>query len=341
MSRLEELVATPGAVIVTAEMPLFDTGGFDAVQEHLDRLTPWVDAINATDNAAAHAHASNVAMAVAMARLGAEPIMQVVCRDKNRLALQSDIVGASMFGVENICCLTGDDVTAGDEPQARRVFDLDGPQLVRLAKTLAAGTYLSGRRLDPAPHLFVGAVENPGAPPFAYRAERTLKKVQAGARFFQLQICFHPDRLAAFMAEVVRLGVAAQAAFLPTVCLVKGARALRFMHEHVPGIDVPPQTIRRVETAPDPREEAYQVVLDQARHALAQPGVRGIHITDFRHDDSVGRLVADLGLAGRQPPAGMTTDTTDTTDTTGSPAGASGPGGPDEEWHAHGSAFAV
>jgi methylenetetrahydrofolate reductase (NADPH) len=299
MSTLGELCATPGATIVTAEMPLFDTGGFDAVQAHLDRLTPWVDAINATDNAAAHAHCSNVAMAVAMARLGAEPIMQVVCRDKNRLALQSDIVGASMFGVENICCLTGDDVTAGDEPQARRVFDLDGPQLVRLATTLAHGTYLSGRRLDPPPTLFIGAVENPGAPPFAYRAERTVKKLQAGARFFQLQICFHPDRLEAFMREVVRLGVSEQAAFLPTVCLVRGARALRFMHEHVPGIDVPADTIRRVESASDQREEAYQVVLEQARHALAQPGVRGIHITDFRHDDSVGRIVTDLGLVDR------------------------------------------
>jgi methylenetetrahydrofolate reductase (NADPH) len=323
VSRFEELVGTPGAMIVTAEMPLFDTGGFDAVQSHLDRLLPWVDAINATDNAAAHAHCSNVAMAVAMARLGAEPIMQVVCRDKNRLALQSDIVGASMFGVENICCLTGDDVTAGDEPGARRVFDLDGPQLVRLAVTLASGTYLSGRRLDPAPHLFVGAVENPAAPPVAYRAERTVKKLQAGARFFQLQICFHPDRLEAFMAEVVRLGVAARAAFLPTVCLVRGARALRFMHEHVPGIDVPAETIARVETAADPSEEAYQVVLEQARHALAQPGVRGIHITDFRHDDSVARIVTDLGLASRrQQPSSQSSD-------------------PDEESNAHGSAFAV
>ena len=334
VSRLEALVADPTARIVTAEMPLFDTGGFDAVQEHLDRLTPWVDAINATDNAAAHAHASNVAMAVAMARLGAEPILQVVCRDKNRLALQSDIVGASMFGVENICCLTGDDVTAGDEPQARRVFDLDGPQLVRLAGTLAAGSYLSGRKLDPAPHLFIGAVENPGAPPFAYRAERTVKKLTAGARFFQLQICFHPDRLAAFMAEAVRLGMAEQAAFLPTVCLVKGARALRFMHAHVPGIDVPADTIRRVQTATDPAEEAYQVVLDQARHALAQPGVRGIHITDFRHDDSVGRLVGDLGLADRRA-AGAPTEA-DRTASDGKPDGK-----PDEERHAHGSAFAL
>jgi methylenetetrahydrofolate reductase (NADPH) len=299
MSRFEELAAQPGSTIVTAEMPIIDSGGFEAVQRHLDRLMPLVDAINATDNAAAHAHASNVAMAVAMARLGAEPVLQVVCRDKNRLALEADIVGASMFGVENICCLTGDDVTAGDEPEARRVFDLDGPQLVRLATTLAGGSYLSGRPLNPAPHLFVGAVENAGAPPFAYRAARAAKKVRAGARFFQLQICFHPDRLADFMAECVRLGLTTQAVFLPTVCLVRGARALRFMNQHVPGIDVPQDTVRRVESAADPREEAYQVVLEQARHALSVPGVRGLHITDFRHDDSVGRLVSDLGLDHR------------------------------------------
>lgn len=300
MSQFEELVGTTGAVIVTAEMPLIDTGGFPAVQRHLDQLTPWVDAINITDNTAAHAHASNVAMAVAVAKLGAEPIMQVCCRDKNRLALQADIIGASMFGVENICCLTGDDVTAGDEREARRVFDLDGPQLVGLATTLAAGTYLSGRKLDPPPHLFVGAVENPGAPPYRYRAERTIKKLQAGARFFQLQICYHPDRLEAFMGEVVRLNVASAAAFLPTVCLIQGARALHFMNDHVPGIAVPDDVIRQVASAPDQKEAAYQLVLEQARHALSLPGVRGLHIADFRHDDSVGRLVSDLGLADRR-----------------------------------------
>lgn len=334
MSRLEMLARSPGARIVTAEMPMIDTGGFAAVQRHLDNLDPWVDAINATDNTAAHAHASNVAMAVAMTRLGSEAIMQVVCRDKNRLALEADIVGASMFGVENICCLTGDDVTAGDEPQARRVFDLDGPQLVQLATTLASGTYLSGRRLEPAPHLFVGAVENPGAPPLEYRAQRTVKKLKAGARFFQLQICYHPDRLEAFMAQVVQLGVADAAAFLPTVCLIRGPRAMRFMRDHVPGIDVPEECIRAVESASDQSEAAYQLVLDQARHALTLPGVRGIHIADFRHDDSVGRLVTDLGIVpDKSDPPGP-----------GRPEPAATPDParkPDKEPHAHGPALAV
>ena len=129
--------------------------------------------------------------------------MQLVCRDRNRLALQADIVGASLHGIENICCLTGDDVTAGDEPEARRVFDLDRPQLIALARGMAAGHYLSGRAIEPAPQLFIGAVENPGAPPYAHRVRRATKKALAGARFLQLQLCFEPERLEAFMAAAV------------------------------------------------------------------------------------------------------------------------------------------
>ena len=116
--------------------------------------------------------------------------MQLVCRDRNRLALEADIAGAGLHGIENICCLTGDDVTAGDEPEARRVFDLDSIQLLATASALASGTYLSGRKIDPAPRLFLGAVENPGAPPYDYRVDRALKKVRAGARFLQLQVGF-------------------------------------------------------------------------------------------------------------------------------------------------------
>ena len=300
MSRLEELVGLPDAIIVTAELPMIDTGGFPAVQRHLDQLTPWVDAINATDNTAAHAHASNVAMAVAMAKLGAEPIMQVVCRDKNRLALQADIVGASMFGVENICCLTGDDVTAGDEPEARRVFDLDGPQLVRVATGIGEGHYLSGRVIDPAPALFVGAVENPYAPPLDYRVGRAVKKSENGARFLQLQIGYHADRLKTFVAGCVAAGITDRTALLPTICLVKTPRALSFMDANVPGIAVPAAVIGKVADAADPNEATYQLALDQARHALSLPGVAGIHLADFRHDGSVARIVDDLGLRTHQ-----------------------------------------
>jgi methylenetetrahydrofolate reductase (NADPH) len=299
LNAFERLCETRQRPVVTAEFPSFDGGTVDDIRRAAERLAPWVDAINVTDNPAAHAHASNTAVAIALSQLGYNPILQVVCRDKNRLAIQSDIVGVSMFGVQNICALTGDDVTAGDEPEARRVYDLDGPQLVKVATIMGTGRYLSGRSMTAPPHLFVGAVENPTAPPLDYRAARALKKVDAGARFLQLQICYQPAQLEAFMAACVANGVAERAAILPTVCLTKTGRGLTFMNDHVPGIVVPSATVQRVSTSDDPKEAAYQLVRELAEHALSLPGVAGLHITDFRHDDSVRRLTDDLAIGPR------------------------------------------
>jgi methylenetetrahydrofolate reductase (NADPH) len=299
MSQFEDLITKTKEQVFTAEFPVIDGEGFAKVEKYAKRLKPWFVAVNATDNTAAHAHASNVASAIAMKMHGIEPIMQVVCRDKNRLAIQADIVGASLHGIENICALTGDDVTAGDETEARRVFDLDGPQLVRLATTIGRGEYMSGRKIDPAPHLFVGAVENPSAPPFEYRVQRVAKKVAAGARFLQLQISYHPDRLEKFCQGVVDAGLDRHVALLPTIVLIKGVRPLKFMNEKVPGISVPQDVIDRVEKAIDQAEEAYQQTLEFSKHALSLPGVRGLHVTDFRHDDTLDRLMTDLGRTPR------------------------------------------
>jgi methylenetetrahydrofolate reductase (NADPH) len=299
MSQFEELITKTKEQVFTAEFPVIDGEGFAKVEKYAKRLKPWFVAVNATDNTAAHAHASNVASAIAMKMHGIEPIMQVVCRDKNRLAIQADIVGASLHGIENICALTGDDVTAGDETEARRVFDLDGPQLVRLATTIGRGEYMSGRKIEPAPHLFVGAVENPSAPPFEYRVQRVAKKVAAGARFLQLQISYHPDRLEKFCQGVVAAGLDRHVALLPTIVLIKGVRPLKFMNEKVPGISVPQDVIDRVEKASDQAEEAYQQTLEFSKHALSLPGVRGLHVTDFRHDDTLDRLMTDLGRTPR------------------------------------------
>ncbi len=299
MSQFEELITKTKEQVFTAEFPVIDGEGFAKVEKYAERLKPWFVAVNATDNTAAHAHASNVASAIAMKMHGIEPIMQVVCRDKNRLAIQADIVGASLHGIENICALTGDDVTAGDETEARRVFDLDGPQLVRLATTIGRGEYMSGRKIEPAPHLFVGAVENPSAPPFEYRVQRVAKKVAAGAKFLQLQISYHPDRLEKFCQGVVAAGLDRHVALLPTIVLIKGVRPLKFMNEKVPGISVPQDVIDRVEKASDQAEEAYQQTLEFSKHALSLPGVRGLHVTDFRHDDTLDRLMTDLGRTPR------------------------------------------
>src|SRR6201997_155116 len=167
--------------VVTAELPVVDGGGHAEIQRQLEPMRPFVDAFNATDNPAAHAHVSPLAVSIGLRQVGAEPVMQLVCRDRNRLALEAELMGAAMYGIENVCCLTGDDVTAGDEPEARRVFDLDSIQLIALCAAMRSGHYLSGRKLDPPPPLFIGAVENPAAPPVDHRVDRALKKARAGA----------------------------------------------------------------------------------------------------------------------------------------------------------------
>jgi methylenetetrahydrofolate reductase (NADPH) len=299
VSRLEEAVRD-GRFVVTAELLTVNTGGLDAVRHHFEPYEDWVDAVNATDNTAAHAHASPLAVAIALKQLGMEPIMQLVCRDRNRIALQADIAGAALHGIENLCCLTGDDVTAGDEPEARRVFDLDSIQLLAVAEAMRGGRYLSGRKLDPAPPLFIGAVENPQAPPVDYRVERALKKVRAGARFLQLQVVYELEPLVRFMAEAVEKGLPERAAILPSICLVRSPKALRFIDENVPGISVPAEVIERCERAADPEAECFEVACELADAARSLPGVRGLHLISFRKEAGIARLCRRLGIPTRE-----------------------------------------
>jgi methylenetetrahydrofolate reductase (NADPH) len=179
------------------------------------------------------------------------------------------------------------------------VFDLDSPQLIATARAIAAGRYLSGRRIDPAPHLFIGAVENPGAPPYDHRVERALKKVRAGARFLQLQVSFEPERLAAFMHEAVARALDRQCALIPSICLVRSPSALRYMDEHVPGISVPHALIERCERAADPEAECFEVACELAEHARSLPGVAGLHLISFRKEAGIARLCRRLGIPTR------------------------------------------
>ncbi len=296
MSDFEVLLTSRERPIVTAEFPSMDGGDLATVEQALTHYRGFVDAVNITDNPAAHAHASNVSMAIAVKQLGIEPIMQVVCRDKNRIAAQADVVGASMHGVTTFCALTGDDVTAGDEPEARRVFDIDGPQLISIMSGLSRGSYLSGRELKHKKELLIGAVENPFAPPADVRIRRARMKVDAGARFLQLQIGYEPGVLESFIEGCRNNGVTERAAVMPTIILTKTAGALRFMESSVPGIHVPQPVISRIAEAQDPAEESFQLVREQVEHALALAGVAGIHITDFRHDGSLERLVRELSI---------------------------------------------
>jgi methylenetetrahydrofolate reductase (NADPH) len=294
MATLAEKLAA-GQKVVTAELPAIDGGGLPEVQRLLAPMGDWVDAVNATDNTAAHAHASPLAVSIAMRQAGVEPIMQLVCRDRNALALQADIVGASMHGIENVLCLTGDAVEAGDEPEAASVFELNGSELVGLARGLSEGRYRSGRPLEPAPRLFIGAVESATPPPIEDRVVRALTKAQAGARFLQLQISFTPELLEEFVAQSAAAGVTA--ALLPSITLLGSGRGLRFMDEKVFGVDVPAATIERVERAEDQGAACLDLAAEQAAHALSLPGVSGLHLISFRKDDAVAQLCQRLDLA--------------------------------------------
>jgi methylenetetrahydrofolate reductase (NADPH) len=298
MSLLERKLAAR-EFVVTAEMPVIDGGGRDEIRRQLEPMEAYVDAFNATDNPSAHAHCSPLAVAIALREAGVEPIMQLVCRDRNRLALEADLIGASMHGIENICCLTGDDVTAGDEPEARRVFDVDGVQLVSIVGSLASGRYLSGRRISPAPHFFPGAVENPSAPPLDYRVRRAAKKALAGARFLQLQLCYRTQQLENFMREAHATGLTGQTAIIPSIGILRTVGGMRFVASSVPGIDVPSETVTRVERAADAEHECFEIAYELASHALAQPGVAGLHFISFRKDAGIAKLCRRLGIPTR------------------------------------------
>jgi methylenetetrahydrofolate reductase (NADPH) len=302
MSSLERRLAA-GEFVVTAELPVVDGGGHAEIQRQLEPMRPYVDAFNATDNPSAHAHCSPLAVAIGLQQVGAEPVMQLACRDRNRLALEADLMGAAMYQIENICCLTGDDVTAGDEPEARRVFDLDGVQLISLARTLSGGHYLSGRGVSAdgarGLHFFIGAVENPSAPPLEYRVRRAAKKALAGARFLQLQLCYRTDLLERFLSAAHDTGLSERLALIPSICILRTVGGMRFVARSVPGIDVPPEVVERVERAADAEAECFEIAYELASHAMAQPGVAGLHFISFRKDAGIAKLCERLRIPPR------------------------------------------
>jgi len=206
-SNLEALLRA-GEFVVTSELQTTDGADPASVTELADMLRGSVDAVNCTDNSAAHPHLSAVAAAHLLADRGVEPVVQFACRDRNRLSLQADLLGAAALGARNVVCMTGDDVTAGDHPEAKPVYDLDSTHLLRVARAMRdRGTYVSGRALSSPPSFFIGAVENPFAPPVDFRPMRLGKKIEAGAEFIQTQIVFNLPRFRTFMARVEELGL--------------------------------------------------------------------------------------------------------------------------------------
>jgi len=206
-SRLERVLRS-GRFAVTAELNPPDSADPQAVYERALVLAEVCDAINATDASGANVHMSSVGVCALLTRAGYEPVMQVSCRDRNRIAIQGDLLGAAAMGVRNVLCLTGDGVQAGDQPEAKPVFDLDSITLLRMASILRdQGRFLSGRVLETPPRFFLGAASNPFVPPYDFRPLRLAKKIQAGAEFIQTQFCFDVGRFSQFMSVVRELGL--------------------------------------------------------------------------------------------------------------------------------------
>jgi methylenetetrahydrofolate reductase (NADPH) len=300
-SELHRLLLA-GEFVVTAELQATDSADPASVLEQAELLRGKVDAVNCTDNSSAHPHIAPMAAAHLLSDVGVEPVMQLVCRDRNRLGLQADLLGAAALGVRNVVCMTGDDVSAGDHPEAKPIYDIDAIHLIRIARIMRdEGTYLSGRPLAQPPSFLIGAVENPFAPPLEFRPMRLGKKIEAGAEFAQTQICFNLEKLRLFMARAGDLGLLDHVWVLAGVFVPRSARAVRYLRDQVPGIDVPEGVVERMDAAPAERqwEEGVRLALEVVEQVRAIPGVRGVHLMSIRNEEAIVRVIEEAGLLPR------------------------------------------
>ncbi len=258
----------------------------------------WVDGINAVDASGANCHMSSVGICALLTRMGYAPIMQISCRDKNRIAIQGDVLGASAMGVGNILCLTGDGVQAGDQPGAKPVFDLDCMSLLETIRIMRDnGKFLSGRKLTTPPAVFLGAAINPFAPPYDFRPHRLAKKIAAGAQFVQSQYCFDVPMFSDYMSRVRDLGLTEKCFIMCGVGPLASAKTARWIRSNVPGIHIPDAIIKRLEGADDQKREGKQLCIDIINEVKEIDGVSGIHVMAYRQEEFVAEIVAEFGRA--------------------------------------------
>ena len=275
--------------------------------EHMVKLARELrgsaDAFNLTDNQTAIVRLSSIASAVILMQEGLEPVIQMTCRDRNRIALQSDLLGASAIGVRNVLCLTGDHHTFGNEKRAKGVFDLDSISLLSTFKNMRdSKTQLSGEELESPPIVYLGAAENPFATPYEFRALRLQKKVDAGAQFIQTQAIFDFDWFEKWMAEVRKLGLHERVHILGGVIPSKSLGAVRYMKNKVPGMKVPDSIVTRMKSAKgknQEKEEGLRICIEMIERLRTIEGVHGVHIMAVMWEEMVPHLVKESGLMPR------------------------------------------
>jgi 5,10-methylenetetrahydrofolate reductase len=307
--RLERVLRS-GRFAITAELNPPDSADPDEVRCGALVLARVCDAINATDASAAHCHMSSLGVCAVLSHAGYSPVMQISCRDRNRIAVQGDVLGAAAIGVDNILCLTGDGVQAGDHPEAKPVFDLDCMSLLRTIRTMRdESRFLSGRRIDSPPRVFIGAAANPFAPPYESRPLRLAKKIEAGAQFVQTQYCFDLPLLERYMERVRELRLHERCFILAGVGPLASARAARWMRANVPGVRIPDPVIARLEGAKNQKAEGKQICIEMIQQVREIEGVSGVHIMAYRQEKLVSEIVLSSGVLknrqlGARPPDG-------------------------------------
>ena len=300
-SRLERVLRS-GRFAVTAELNPPDSANPEDVYRAALVLSTVCDGINAVDASGANCHMSSVAICALLTRAGYDPIYQVACRDRNRIAIQGDLLGAAAMGVRNVLCITGDDVSNGDQPEAKRVFDFDSIQLLHTARTMRdESVFLSGRKLTTSPKLFIGAAANPFVQPFDWRPLRLAKKIAAGADFIQTQYCFDVPRFKTYMQRVRDLGLHEKAFILVGVGPLRSERAAEFMRTKVPGVYIPDEIVERLRKTPkkQKRDEGKRICVEIIQQVREIEGVSGVHVMAYRQEELVAEIVDDAQLLPR------------------------------------------
>lgn len=301
ISRLQEILAK-GEFAVTAECGPPRGANPEVIRKKGEMLSGYVDAVNVTDNQTAIVRMSSIAACAHLLQMGLEPVMQMVVRDRNRIALQSDIMGAYSLGIKNILCLSGDHQSFGSQPDALNVFDIDSMNLIRTVQTMRdEGKDMSGFDLNDPPAMFIGAAANPFADPFEYRVIRLAKKIDAGADFIQTQCIYNMDRFKEWMKMAREEGLTQKVHILGGVTPLKSAGMAKFMNNKVAGMDVPESLINRMAGVPKEKavEEGIKICLETIAELRDIEGVHGVHIMAIEWEDIVGEIVESAGLTPR------------------------------------------
>ncbi len=290
---------TMGQFVVTAEMTPPQSANGNAIRRKAVHFHKAVDAVNITDNQAAIVRLSSIAAAKISLEEGIEPVIQMTCRDRNRIAIQSDLLGAAALGIENVLCLTGDHQRFGNHPEARPVFDLDSVQLIAMAQRLTEGYFLSGDQIKTPPKLFIGGAANPFADPLGFRVLRLGKKIQAGARYIQTQPVFDLERFQEWMEGVRAQGLHEKTYILAGIMPVKSAETLFHMKNEVPGIRIPESCFTRMEKAEVQEEEGIRMAVDMILALREIDGVQGIHLMPLMWESVTPRILDEARLLNR------------------------------------------